>query len=103
VTRRWAVFTPGRLLVLVVVILAAAITLYGLVVVKSAPLYVSSLAVLGISLVVLGVMAAAASVRSARNGSGGAAFVAALVGGLCMLAAAGALSMAIILGLLIAG
>ena len=52
--------------------------------------------------IVLGLMAAAASVRSARNGSGGAAFAAALFGGLCMLAASGSLAVAIVLGLLAA-
>ena len=69
---------------------------------KSVPMIVSGTAVLGISLFLLGLVAAGAVVRAGRRGRGALAFSAALFGGLCMLAAAGSLAVAIVLGLLTA-
>jgi hypothetical protein len=99
---RYGVLTPTRLLLVVVIVGAAAATLLGLAVTHSIPLTVSGLAVSGIALFVLGIMAAAGSVRAARRGAAALSVAAALFGGLCMLAAAGSLSVAIILGLLAA-
>ena len=88
---------------LVAVILASgAVALFGLAFAKSVPMIVSGTAVLGIALFLLGLTAVGAVVRAGRRGDGALAFTAAVFGGLCMLGAAGALSVAIVLGLLTA-
>jgi hypothetical protein len=92
--------TPPRLLLIATVLISGAVAILGLVVAKSVPMIVSGMAVLGISLIVLGLIAAGAVVRAGKRGDGALAFTAAMFGGLCMLGAAGSLSIAIVLGLL---
>jgi hypothetical protein len=94
--------TPVRLLLALVVVGASVVGLYGLVVTRNLPMTVSGLTVAGIGLAALSIVAAAAAVRAGRNGAGGRALGAALFGGLCALAASGALAMAIVFGLLAA-
>jgi hypothetical protein len=98
---RWSgIVTPARLGLVVASLGAGAAAAFGLFVAKSLPMTVSGLAVLGIASLLLGLIALAATVRAGRRGAGGAAFAAALFGGLCMLGASGSLSLAILLGLL---
>ena len=94
--------TPTRIVLVAVVLAAGAVALFGLVAAKSVPMIVSGTAVFGIGLFALGVIAAGAVIRAGRRGDGAMAFAAALFGGLCMLGAAGALSIAIVLGMLAA-
>jgi hypothetical protein len=67
------------------------------------PLLVASLAVLGICLGALGFGLAGSSVRCGEDGRTGRALLTAFVGGLFVLAAAGSLGMAIVLGILAGG
>jgi hypothetical protein len=97
-----AMVTPARAALVLVVIGAGIVTFLGLAVTKSLPLTVSGLAVLGLSLLVLGLVAAAGAVRAGREGLGAKAVAAALFGGLCVLGASGSLSLAIIMGMLAA-
>ena len=92
--------TPLRLLLFVVWLGAGATAAYAVLVARSLPMAVSGLAIWGIAFFLLGLVAVAATVRAGRRGAGGTAFFAALVGGLCMLGASGALTLAIVLGLL---
>jgi len=64
------------------------------------PLMVSGLAVLGICLGVLGFSLAGSAARIGEHGRTGRALLVAFVGGLFVLAAAGSLAVAIILGIL---
>jgi uncharacterized iron-regulated membrane protein len=92
--------TPVRLLLVVVALGAAGASAYGLFVGKSLPITVSGAAVFAGAVFLIGLVAASATVRAGRDGNGRTAFVAALFGGLCMLAASGSLTVAILLGLL---
>lgn len=94
--------TPTRLLLVAAILVSAVVAVYGLAVAKSVPMIVSGTAVLGISLLLLGIVAAGAAVRAGKRGDGAVAFTAALFGGLCMFGAAGCLAVAIVLGLLAA-
>jgi hypothetical protein len=94
--------TPVRVLLLAVLIIAGGVAIYGLAVAKSVPMIVSGMAIVGVCLFLLGLIAAGAVVRAGRRGQGALAFTAAVFGGLCMLGAAGSLSVAIVLGLLAA-
>ena len=67
------------------------------------PLLVASLAVLGIVLCVLGFALAGSAARTGEEGRTGRAVLIAFVGGLFVLAAAGSLGMAIVLGILASG
>ncbi len=67
------------------------------------PLLVSSLAVLGIVLGILGFRFAGSAARTGEDGRLGRALTIAFVGGLLVLAAAGSLAMAIVLGILAGG
>ena len=64
------------------------------------PLLATAAAIFGIVLLVLAFAGAAATYRAARDGRAGRAVVLALVGGFAMIAAAGVLAFATILGLL---
>jgi uncharacterized membrane protein YhaH (DUF805 family) len=64
------------------------------------PLLATAAAIFGIVLLVLAFASAAATYRTARDGRAGRAVVLALAGGFAMIAAAGALAFATILGLL---
>jgi hypothetical protein len=66
------------------------------------PLLVSALAVLAISLGILGFGLGASAIRTAESGRGGLGIGTAFVGGICVLIAAGALAGAIVLGILAA-
>lgn len=92
--------TPVRALLFVVWLGAGAAAAYGVIVARSLPMTVSGFAVWGIAFFLFGLVAVAATVRAGRRGEGGTAFFAALFGGLCMLGASGALTLAIVLGLL---
>jgi len=94
--------TPARLLLVVVIVVSGVVAVYGLAIAKSVPMIVSGTAVLGLSLLLLGLVAAGAVVRAGKRGDGAMAFTAAMFGGLCMFAAAGSLAVAIVLGLLAA-
>lgn len=94
--------TPTRVVLVAVILVSGAVALFGLAFAKSVPMIVSGSAVLGIGLFLLGLTAVGAVVRAGRRGDGALAFAAALFGGLCMLGAAGSLSISIVLGLLAA-
>jgi hypothetical protein len=94
--------TPVRLVLIATVLISGAVAAFGLVAAKSVPMIVSGTAVLGISLILLGLIAAGTVVRAGKRGDGALAFAAAVFGGLCMLGAAGSLAIAIVLGLLAA-
>jgi hypothetical protein len=67
------------------------------------PLLVASLTVLGIVLGILGFALASSAARAGEDGRTGRAIVIAFVGGIFVLIAAGALAMAIVLGILAGG
>lgn len=93
--------TPARLVLTLAVLGGGAVAVLGLLN-RSLPMTVSGLGVLGVALFGVGLVAAGAAVRAGRRGAGGSAFGGALLGGLCMLAASGCLTLAILLGLLAA-
>jgi hypothetical protein len=94
--------TVMRALLLVLIVGASAVVLYGLFDTSSLklPLIVSGSAVLGIASGILGFSLAAAAVRLGERGKGWHALLVAFVGGLFVLVAAGALAGAIVLGIL---
>lgn len=99
--RRGRLVTPVRLLLALAVVGSGLAALYGLFVVRSLPITVSSLAVLGISSALLGLIAGAASIGLARDGRAGASVLAALLGGMLVMGAAGSLAGALVLALLV--
>jgi hypothetical protein len=95
-----------RALLLILVIGAGAVALYGLLVETSTmrlPLVVSSLAVGGIAAGILGFSLAGSAIRLGERGRGLAATGVAILGGLFVMGAAGALAGAIVLGILTGG
>jgi hypothetical protein len=94
--------TPGRALVVVAVVGAFAFIGYGLVRRDSAqiPILAAGLIILGLTLVGAGFWSALTAYRDARAGRSGAAFVGALIGGLCVFAGTGALASALVLSLI---
>jgi hypothetical protein len=95
--------TVLRVMLIVLMIGAALIALYGLLVDTSPvrlPLVVSGLAVAGIAAGIFGFSLAGSAVRLGQRGFAGRGTLVAFVGGLFVLGAAGALSGAIILGIL---
>ena len=97
---------PLRAVLVVLVVGAGIVVAYSLFVDSSSaklPLMVSSLAVLGIALGLLGFALASSAVRLGQVGHGIAALGVAFVGGLCVLGAAGSVAAAIVLGILAAG
>lgn len=98
--------TPLRIALWVLAIGAAIVVAFALFVDSSPtklPLLVASLAVLGIAMGALGFSLAGAAARSGEDGRLGRALATAFVGGLFVLAAAGSLAMAIVLGILAGG
>jgi hypothetical protein len=94
-----------RVMLVVLMIGAAALTFYALLVDNSAarlPLLVSGLAVGGIAAGIFGFSLAGSAVRLGQRGFAGRATLVAFFGGLFVVGAAGALSGAIILGILTA-
>ena len=89
-----------RVMLIVLMIGGAAIALYGLLVATSNPLVVSGLAVGGIAAGIFGFSLAGSAVRTGEQGRMGRATLIAFLGGSFVLVAAGALSGAIILGIL---
>jgi hypothetical protein len=104
-TRGTRLLTPLRLLLAVLVAIAGAATLYGLLD-KSAlqiPIAMSGMAVLGVALGLLAFSSAAAVIGLGREGRVGLALLVAFFGGLCAFGAAGSLGGALILGMLARG
>ena len=90
----------GRALLLLLIVAAGALTIYGLFVSPSNPLTVSGLAVGGIASGLLGFSLAGSAIRLGEQGRLGRALLTAFVGGLFVIGAAGALAGAIVLGIL---
>jgi hypothetical protein len=98
--------TTFRVMLVVLMIGAGIIALYGLLIDTSParlPLVVSGLAVGGIAAGIFGFSLAGSAVRFGQRGFIGRATLAGFFGGLFVLGAAGALSGAIILGILTTG
>lgn len=98
----YRVISPIRLLLALLIVAAGAVAFFGIVIQPQLPLAVSGLGVMGAALGMLAISLAAAAAALGRRGDGGRALLAALFGGLCALAGAGALGAAIVLGLLAA-
>ncbi len=97
--------TPLRMVLVVLAVASMVVVAYALFLQQSTlrlPLLVSALAVMAISLGILGFALAGSAIRTAKSERGGLAILAALIGGLCVLFAAGALAGAIVLGILAA-
>lgn len=95
--------TPGRIALAVAVVGSGAVVVYGLFVDRTGrtiAFTVAGLAVLGVTLAIVSLLLARASVRAGQRGHGGSAVGAAFLGGLCALAASGSLGAAVVLGLL---
>ena len=95
--------TPARFLLVLVLLVAGAVALYGMFFDRTPlqiPIAVSGLTVFGIALVAMALVAARSAASLGRTGSGGRAFLAAIFGGLCALGAAGSLAGAFVLGIL---
>ncbi len=89
-----------RAMLLLLMVGAGAVALYGLFVSSSVPIVVSGLAVSGITAGLLGFSLAGSAIRLGEQGRGGRALLMAFVGGLFVMGAAGALAGAIVLGIL---
>jgi hypothetical protein len=97
--------TPLRMTLVVLAVAAGVIVVYTLFLDNSTlklPLLVSALAVLAISLGILGFALAGTAVRVSESGRSGLGIATAVVGGLCVLVACGSLAGAIVLGILAA-
>lgn len=95
--------SPLRWMLFLLAVVAGALVLYALFFENSElklPLLVSALAVLAISLGILGFALAGSAARLGEVGRGGTALLTAFVGGLFVLVAAGSLAAAIVLGIL---
>ncbi|HVM29324.1 MAG TPA: hypothetical protein VM305_00945 [Candidatus Limnocylindrales bacterium] len=94
-----------RVLLFLLVLIAGAVALYGLFFEQSAlqlPLSMTGLGLLAVALLLLSLSLARVAMQLGRRGHGGRAFLAAFLGGLFIIGAAGAGSGAIVLGLLTA-
>ncbi len=97
--------TPLRMVLVVLAVASIVVVGYSLFLEQSTlrlPLLVSALAVMAISLGILGFALASTAIRTAEAERGGLAILTAFIGGLCVLFAAGALAGAIVLGILAA-
>ena len=97
--------TPLRMILVVLTVAAGVVVIYTLFLDNSTlklPLLVSSMAVLSISLGILGFALAGTAVRVAESGRSGLGIATAFGAGLCVLVAAGSLAGAIVLGILAA-
>jgi hypothetical protein len=101
---RVRLITPARLLLVLLALLAGGIALFGFLdrTAMQLTIIIVGLGLLGVALLGLSLSLARASAQLGSQGSGGRALLAAFVGGLCILAAAGSLAGAIVLGLLTA-
>ena len=102
--RRVGLISPARVLLALVVLISGGVALYGFLdrTALQLTIIIVGLGLLGVSLLLLSLSLARAAAQLGRQGRGGKALFAALVGGLCILGAAGALSGAIVLGMLTA-
>jgi hypothetical protein len=97
--------TPLRMALVVLAVASGFVVLYTLFLDTSGirlSLLVAALAVLAISLGVLGFGLATTAIRTAESGRGGLGIGTAFIAGLCVLVASGALAGAIVLGILAA-
>lgn len=97
--------TVLRAMLLLLIVGASAVALYGLFIAAPdvrLPMIVSGLTVAGISSGLLGFSLAGSAIRLGERGRGGRALLVAFVGGLFVMGAAGALAGAIVLGILTA-
>lgn len=94
--------SPARVMLFLLVLVAAGVALYGFLdrSTMQLPLIIVGLGLLGVALLLLSLSLARAAAQLGRHGSGGRALLAALFGGLSILGAAGALSGAIVLAML---
>jgi hypothetical protein len=95
--------TPFRFVATVALVGSSLLTAYALFVERTAlqvPILVSGLAVLGITLVALAIAGATRASQAAESGRPARAFWSALLGGLCAIAAAGALGSAAVFALI---
>jgi hypothetical protein len=95
--------TPARFVAAIALVGSLAVVAYGLFVDRSGSTIaftVAGLAVLGVTFVFLALRLAAVSVTAGRDGRGGRAVGSAVLGGISAVLASGALSSAVILGLL---
>jgi hypothetical protein len=96
--------TPVRGMLVLLALAAGGVAFFGFLD-RSAlqlPIIIFGLGLLGLAMLVLSLSLARASAQLGGQGRGGKALFAAFAGGLCILAAAGSLSGAIVLGMLIA-
>jgi hypothetical protein len=100
--RRVRLITPWRVLLFLLAVACGLVALYGFLdrTAMQITIIIVGLGLLGVALLLLSLSLARAAAQLGRQGSGGRAMVAALFGGLCILGAAGALSGAIVLGML---
>jgi hypothetical protein len=102
--RRPRLISPARVMLALLVVIAAVVAVYGFL--DRTPLQLTiiivGLGLLGVALLLLSLSLARAAAQLGRYGSGGKALFAALIGGLCILGAAGSLSGAIVLAMLTA-
>ena len=101
-SRRVGLISPARVLLTLLVLFAGGVALYGFLdrTALQLTIIVVGLGLLGVALLILSLSLARAAAQLGRQGSGGKALFAALLGGICILGAAGALSGAIVLGML---
>jgi hypothetical protein len=93
-----------RILVLLAIIAGAAVAVYGLFVDKSGQqvaFATAGLFVLGVGLLIGGLLFGSGALSAGREGRGGKALLLAFVGGLFLLAAAGALAGAVVFGVVV--
>jgi hypothetical protein len=103
--RRIGLFSPLRLLLMVVVVIAAGVAFYGMFMQQAPtqmPMSITGLGLLAVAAFLLAMSLARAAAQMGRNGQGGKALFAALVGGVFILGAAGAAAGAIVLAMLVA-
>ena len=97
--------SPLRIILFVLAVAAGVVVVYTLFLDNSTlklPLLVSALAVMAITLSILGFALAGTAIRVAEAGRGALGVATAAVGGLFVLIAAGSLAAAIVLGILAA-
>lgn len=98
--------TPMRIVLSILAIASGAVVTFALLLDSSPtklPLLVASLSVFGIVIGILGFGLAGSAARTGEEGRMGRALLIAFVGGLFVLAAAGSLGFAIVLGILAGG
>lgn len=102
--RRVRLLTPARVMLFLLVVVAGVVALYGFLdrTALQLTIIIVGLGLLGVALLLLSLSLARAAAQLGRRGSGGKALLAALIGGFCILGAAGSLSGAIVLAMITA-